>query len=169
MPRTIRKGFGEAEGTIPSIDYTTALVKHYCFYCVDEDFGPFFIKFCSYFSYTGKLCINGHEYLNGQLARRGLELKRSTTGSCAVGTRRRRSASRRFSMKRRSRDFSANGSQIAAPLSSADRKAGFRYRLSVLQAEFSLTQIWDHPRHGRNFSGKSSGRTSIWADPKRCS
>ena len=33
----------------------------------------------------------------------------------------------------------------------ADRKAGYRYRLSVLQAEFSLTQIWDRPRHGREF------------------
>jgi hypothetical protein len=27
--------------------------------CVDEDFGPFFLKFCSYFPYTAKLCING--------------------------------------------------------------------------------------------------------------
>ena len=33
MPRTIRKGFGEGEGTIPWIDYTTARVKHYYFYC----------------------------------------------------------------------------------------------------------------------------------------
>ena len=70
VPRTIRKGFGEGEGTIPWIDYTTAMVNHYYFYCVDEDFGPFFIKFCSYFPYTGKLCINGHEYLNGQLVDR---------------------------------------------------------------------------------------------------
>ena len=62
VPRTIRKGFGEGEGTIPWIDYTTAMVKHYYFYCVDEDFGAFFIKFCSSFPYTGKLCINGHEY-----------------------------------------------------------------------------------------------------------
>ena len=60
-PRTIRKRFGEGEGTIPWIDYTTAMVNHYYFYCVDEDFGAFFIKFCSYFPYTGKLCINGHE------------------------------------------------------------------------------------------------------------
>ena len=57
VPRTIRKGFGEGEGTIPWIDYTTAMVNHYYFYCVDEDFGAFFIKFCSYFPYTGKLCI----------------------------------------------------------------------------------------------------------------
>src|SRR5215468_9686171 len=25
----------------------------------DEDFGPFFIKFCSYFPYNAKLCLNG--------------------------------------------------------------------------------------------------------------
>ena len=80
VPRTIRKGFGEAEGTIPWIDYTTAMVNHYYFYCVDEDFGPFFIKFCSYFPYTGKLCINGHEYLNWQLARRGIEFEALDNG-----------------------------------------------------------------------------------------
>src|SRR6516165_11864319 len=34
------------------------------FYCVDEDFGPFFLKLCSYFPY------NGHEYLKRQLAKR---------------------------------------------------------------------------------------------------
>ena len=38
-------------------------VNHYYFYCVDEDFGPFFLKFCSYFPYNAKLCINGNEYL----------------------------------------------------------------------------------------------------------
>jgi hypothetical protein len=78
--RTIRKRFGEGEGTIPWIDYTTAMVNHYYFYCVDEDFGPFFIKFCSYFPYTGKLCINGHEYLNGQLAARGIEFEALDNG-----------------------------------------------------------------------------------------
>src|SRR5437763_13819108 len=28
---------------------STAMVNHYYFYCVDSDFGPFFLKFCSYF------------------------------------------------------------------------------------------------------------------------
>jgi len=27
----------------------SALVNHFYFYCFDDDFGPFFIKFCSYF------------------------------------------------------------------------------------------------------------------------
>jgi hypothetical protein len=47
----------------------TALVNHYYFYCVDEDFGPFFLKFCSYFPYNAKLCLNGHEYAKQQLQR----------------------------------------------------------------------------------------------------
>ena len=49
---------------------STAMVNHYYFYAVDEDFGPFFLKFCSYFPYNAKLCINGHEYLKRQLAKR---------------------------------------------------------------------------------------------------
>lgn len=30
-------------GTYPRIVETTAMVNHYYFYCVDEDFGPFFL------------------------------------------------------------------------------------------------------------------------------
>ena len=35
------------------------------FYCVDADFGPFFLKFCSYFPFNAKLCINGHHWAQG--------------------------------------------------------------------------------------------------------
>ena len=48
---------------------STALVNHYYFYCVDENLGPFFLKFCSYFPYNAKLCLNGHEYAKQQLER----------------------------------------------------------------------------------------------------
>ena len=152
VPRTIRKGFGEGEGTIPWIDYTTAMVNHYYFYCVDEDFGAFFIKFCSYFPYTGKLCINGHEYLNGQLARRGIEFEALDNGllRCADPAAAQRIAEA-FDEKKIERFFRKWLSVLPHPYPAADRKAGFRYRLSVLQAEFSLTQIWDRPRHGRQF------------------
>ena len=34
------------------------MVNHFYFYCVDADFGPFFLKFCSYFPYNAKLGIN---------------------------------------------------------------------------------------------------------------
>ena len=39
----------------------------------------------------------------------------------------------------------------ASPLLPADRKAGYRYQLAILQAEFSLTQVLDRPAAGRLF------------------
>lgn len=54
---------------------STALVNHYSFYCVDENFGPFFLKFCSYFPYNAKLCLNGHEYAKRQLEREKIPYK----------------------------------------------------------------------------------------------
>jgi hypothetical protein len=37
------------------------------------------------------------------------------------------------------------------PFSAGDRAAGYRYELSILQAEFSLTQMLDKPVAGRMF------------------
>jgi hypothetical protein len=37
------------------------------------------------------------------------------------------------------------------PYSTSDRKAGYRYQISILQAEFSLTQVLDRPVTGRVF------------------
>jgi hypothetical protein len=37
------------------------------------------------------------------------------------------------------------------PFSAADRRAGLRYDVSILQAEFSLTQVLDRPLAGRVF------------------
>ena len=39
----------------------------------------------------------------------------------------------------------------ATSLHAADRKAGYRYQISILQAEFSLTQVLDRPVTGRVF------------------
>jgi hypothetical protein len=41
--------------------------------------------------------------------------------------------------------------QLPHPYSAADRRAGCLYDLSILQAEFSLTQVFDRPRTGRVF------------------
>ena len=52
---------------------------------MDADFGPFFLKFCSYFPYNAKLCINGHEYAKRQLAKEGIAFEALDNGirSCA--------------------------------------------------------------------------------------
>jgi len=41
--------------------------------------------------------------------------------------------------------------KLPHPFSAADRRAGYRYQLSILQAEFSLTQVLDRPVTGRVF------------------
>jgi len=41
----------------PWIVKASGLVNQFYFYCVDADFGPFFVKFCSYFPYNAKLCL----------------------------------------------------------------------------------------------------------------
>ena len=74
-----------AGGAYPWLVSSTAMVNHYYVYIVDEDFGPLFVKFCSYFPYNAKLCINGHEYLKRQLAKRGVAFEALDNGiaSCA--------------------------------------------------------------------------------------
>lgn len=41
--------------------------------------------------------------------------------------------------------------KLPHPYTAADRKAGFLYNASILQAEFSLTQVLDRPQTGRIF------------------
>ena len=62
----------------PWIVRSTAMVNHYYVYAVDRDFGPFFLKFCTYFPFNAKLCLNGHEYAKRQLARKGIAFERRT-------------------------------------------------------------------------------------------
>ena len=62
-----------AEGVAyPWIVRSTGMVNHFYVYAVDADFGPFFIKFCSYFPYNAKLCLNGHEWAKRQAAQAGI-------------------------------------------------------------------------------------------------
>jgi hypothetical protein len=151
VPRTVRKAFGDG-GTIPWIDYSSANVNFYYFYCLDEDFGPFFIKFCSYFPYTAKLCINGHEYLKCQLDRRGIEYEALDNGiSWCEDLPTAQRICDRFDQQKIEAFFRKWLRRLPHPFSAQERRAGYRYDLSILQAEFSLTQIWDQAVSGRCF------------------
>jgi len=151
VPRTIRKRFGEG-GSIPWIDYTTSMVNFYYFYCVDEDFGPFFIKFCSYFPYFAKICINGHEYLKSQLTQEGIPFEALDNGllSCE-NLPRAQTICDNLDAAKIDRLFRKWLALLPHPYSAKDRAAGYGYDLSILQAEFSLTQIWDRGVSGRCF------------------
>jgi hypothetical protein len=49
--RTEKRRNPQTKRTYPWIVKSNTLVNHYYFYCIDEDFGPFFLKVCSYFPY----------------------------------------------------------------------------------------------------------------------
>jgi hypothetical protein len=151
VPRTTRKAT-PGGGTVPWIMYSTALVNVYYFYCLDRDFGPFFLKFCSFFPYGAKLCLNGHEYLKRQLAQRGIAYEALDNGllSCADLPAAQR-LSEGLSAAKIEAFFRKWLARLPHPYSPKDRRAGYRYELSVLQAEFSLTQVWDRGLHGRCF------------------
>jgi len=134
----------------PWIVRSTAMVNHYYVYALDRDFGPFFLKFCSYFPFNAKLCLNGHEYAKRQLARKGIAFEALDNGisSCAEPERLQQicdglSAEKIDGLLRKWLRL------LPHPFTGADRKAGYRYDISILQAEFSLTQVLDRPVHGR--------------------
>ena len=58
-----------------------AMVNHWYFYGFDADFGPFYIKFCGYFPYTGQI------YLNGQYAEQPAMPHEAETRPVTLGSR----------------------------------------------------------------------------------
>ncbi len=67
--RTERRRNEKTGATYPWLVRSSAMVNHFYVYCMDRDFGPFFLKFCTYFPYNAKLCLNGHEYVKQQLGK----------------------------------------------------------------------------------------------------
>ena len=138
--------------TYPWIVRSTAMVNHFYFYGLDEDFGPFFIKFCTYFPYNAKLCINGHEYVKRQLAKEGIAFEALDNGilSCA-NPRRLQQLCDGLSAAKIDKLLRKWLARLPHPFTPQDRAAGYRYEVSILQAEFSLTQVLDRPLCGRVF------------------
>ena len=78
--RTQKRRNPQTGKSYPWIVRSTAMVNQYYWYCLDRDFGPFFLKFGSYFPYNAKLCLNGHEYAKCQLRREGIGFKALDNG-----------------------------------------------------------------------------------------
>jgi hypothetical protein len=131
---------------------STALVNHYYFYCLDRDFGPFFLKFCSYFPYNAKLCLNGHEYVKRQLQQKRIEYQALDNGvlSCA-DPKRLQALCDGLSEEKIEALLRKWLRLLPHPFAAKDRQAGYRYQLSILQIELSLTQVLDRPVSGRIF------------------
>jgi hypothetical protein len=99
-----------------------------------------------------KLCLNGHEYLKQQLHNKGIAFEALDNGilSCenveaaqaicdGLSAEKIEALARKWLRR------------LPHPFTRKDRQAGYRYDLSILQAEFSLTQVLDRPASGRVF------------------
>jgi hypothetical protein len=150
--RTEKRRNPTTGATYPWIVKTTAMVNHFYVYAVDADFGPFFLKFCSYFPYNAKLCINGNEWAKRQAAKAGIAFEALDNGfaTCDDPARLQRICDRLGPghIDRLLRKWLA---RLPHPFTARDRRAGYRYDLSILQAEFSLTQTLNRPQSGRVF------------------
>lgn len=147
------KGHGpRSADRYPRLVRTTAMVNQYYFYGVDANFGPFFFKFSSYFPYTAKFCLNGHEYLKRQLAQAGIAFEALDNGilSCTDPIQLQALADGLSAEKIEAliRKWQA---RLPQPFTLDERAAGYDYDISILQAEFALTQVLDRPLAGRLF------------------
>ena len=131
---------------------STVMCNQYYFYLLDDDFGPLFIKFSSYFPYTARVCLNGHEYAKRQLTKAGIAFEALDNGilSCdqpelvqeileGLDAAKIEAVVRKWLAR------------LPHPFEARDQVLGCRYELSILQAEFARTQVFDRPLAGRHF------------------
>jgi len=134
----------------PWVVKRTALVNQYYWYGMDGDFGPFFLKFSSYFPCNAKFCCNGHEYAKKQLEKEGIRYEALDNGFLTCEDPERLQAiCEGLSPERVEGVVRKWLARLPNPYTEEDRQAGYTYDVSILQAEFSLTQILDRPLTGR--------------------
>ena len=127
-------------------------VNYYYFYIDDADFGPLFIKVCSYAPWGIKVCLNGHEWAKRQLENKGIGYEALDNGflSCAEPEKLQEICDS-LGPDQIERMFRKWLARIPLPLRPEDRAAGYEWSLSIWQLEASLTQIFDQPLRGREF------------------
>jgi hypothetical protein len=127
-------------------------VNHYYFYLQDADWGPAFIKVCTYAPYPVKVCLNGHEWVKQQLRKQGIAFEPLDNGF--------RSCENPQVLQTTCDELGAEQVQaffdkwlavLPWPLTTDDRRAGYRPRLSIWQLEVSRTQVFQQPARGREF------------------
>jgi len=130
----------------------TVYVNQYYFYVDDEEFGPGFVKVCSYAPWSMKVCLNGHEWAKRQLANAGVAFEALDNGFFSCGDPERLQAHcDRLGASDIEGLLARWLDRLPMPLSAEDRDAGYGVRLSIWQMEVSRTQVFQRPVRGREF------------------
>jgi hypothetical protein len=96
--------------------------------------------------------VNGHEYLERQLAQEGIAFEALDNGLLrGANPARARAICDGLGAEQIDELLRKWLARLPHPCTPDDQRAGYRYELSILQAEFSLTQVLDRPLTGRVF------------------
>jgi hypothetical protein len=142
-------------GKVPqfSFDKVDRRVSVYYFYLWDDDFGPAFIKVCTYFPYPIKVWVNGHEWAKRQATKSGIGFTALSNGFAATDD----AAGLQAICDRLGPGtiqvfFERWMARLPLPLTAADRNGGYWWELSMRQIEVSRTIVFTQPRYARAFT-----------------
>ena len=135
-----------------SFDKVDRRVTVFYFYLWDADFGPAFIKVCTYCPWPIKVWVNGHEWAKHQATQAGLGFTELSNGfaSCEDPERLQQICDRLLPGTI-TVFFQRWLSRLPLPLDTTDRDAGYWWDLSMAQVEVSRTVVFTQPRHARGF------------------
>ena len=141
-PGAVNYGFDKAERR----------VSCFYFYVLDDEFGPGFVKICSYFPYPVKVWVNGHEWAKHQATKLGVGFTELANGFAACEDPRALQAiCDRLGPADIRAFFDRWTAIIPTPFTNEDRAAGYWWELSMRQIEVSRTIVFDAPRRARGF------------------
>ncbi len=135
-----------------SFDKKDRRVTVYYFYLWDANFGPAFIKICTYCPWPVKIWVNGHEWAKQQARKIGLAFTELSNGfaSCEDP-----------GLLQRICDVLQPGTievffqrwlhRLPLPLGPVDQQAGYWWECSMAQVEVSRTIVFTQPRYARAF------------------
>jgi hypothetical protein len=127
-------------------------VSCYYFYVWDDEFGPGFIKICSYFPYPAKVWVNGHEWAKQQARRHGIAFTELANGFATCDQPEQLQAICDALGPTQIQAFFGRWlGVIPTPLDGKDQAAGYWWELSMRQIEVSRTLVLDTPAHARAF------------------
>jgi hypothetical protein len=135
-----------------SFDKRDRRVTVYYFYLWDADFGPAFIKVCTYCPWPIKVWVNGHEWAKRQAAQAGLGFTELAGGFASTDDPAALQAiCDRLGPGTITVLFQRWLALLPLPLTPADRDGGYWWELSMAQVEVSRTLVFTQPRHARGF------------------
>ena len=148
----------------------SSVPDHWYFYFADPDWGPAFVKICSYAPYPLWCCANGHEWAKCQLAKAGVGFEALDNGLRSVED---PAAAHRICARLGAshlRGLLARMMTVVPdPLCAHDRAAGFEWSFSLAQFEVSDTAVFDQPRRARAWFEAAIGDHLDLGRPERVS